>query len=213
MTHRMEPFFSMWLKELTSLRKMGQRIEPFLNTTHRIEFFLISLKELNLFFLYDSQNWTLLFKMTHRIEPFSSTWLLEIEPFFQHWLVEIEPTCFEHDSENGTHLFNMTQRNEPFFHVSMNWSFFLNMTQRIELFLNMTQRTEFFFNVTRAPLLIVQLTPWRLDSWVSWIPIIPIEGKRIEPLFLIWLEELNFYSDPKSWICCSKCLKELNRFF
>ena len=85
--------------------------------TQRIEFWLIP-------FQSDSQNWTLLFNMTHSIESFFSTWLIEIEPFCSTWLIEIEPFF-------STWLIEI----EPFFStwlIEIEPFFFLNMTQRIE---------------------------------------------------------------------------------
>ena len=53
------------------------------------------------------------------IEPFFPTWLIEIEPVFPTWLKEIEPFF-------STWLWLIFD--------SKNWTFFLSMSQRIELF-------------------------------------------------------------------------------
>ena len=155
MTPRISFFFcEKWVKELNPFLNTTHRIEFFFNKPQRIEFvFLIWLTELNPSFQYDSQNWTHFFNMTHRNWTF----------FFQHWLVEIEPTCFEHDSENGTHFEIWLKEMNHF--VMCQWIELFSWTWLKELnFLNMTQRSKLFFNVTQ----------------------------RIEPLFLIRLEELNF---------------------
>ena len=98
----------------------------------------------NWFFEYNSQNWTLFFDMTYRIEPIFSTWLIEF--FFyknfdsQKWLIlsgkmtqRIEP-FFEYDSKNRTQ-----KKNQKFELFSKK-----KMTQRIEPSLNVTQKVEFF---------------------------------------------------------------------
>ena len=127
-------FQKIWLTELNLFlsKKMTQRIEPFINTTHRIElFFFIWPRRIEPFFFLNvtffkkkknSKNWTLFQKndsnklnifscLTQRIEP-SLTWLEELNLcFFQ-----------KNDSKNGN---------------------FLSMTQRIDSFLSVTQRIEF----------------------------------------------------------------------
>ena len=111
---------------------MTQRIEHFCSKmTQRIELFLIWLKELNPFFnttrriepfflQYDAENWSFLFlNMTQRIEPFFLNMTQRIEPFFSWiWLKELN---FFYDCK----LFEekMSQRIEPF-----------SVTQRIEFF-------------------------------------------------------------------------------
>ena len=103
----------------------------------RLNWTLFRSKELNILFEYDSQNWTLFWNVTQRIEPDfqkidSKNWSLftrrlkelnplhkmtqRIEPFFlKVWPSTIEP--FEkYDSKDWTLLFNMTQRIEPSFH-------------------------------------------------------------------------------------------------
>ena len=129
---------------------MTQRIEP--------SFFCTCLQELNLlFFVHDSKNWTFFFKFdsknwtlffwntTQRIEcdskncTFFPMWLKELN-FFLMWLKELNFFCnvtqkielffilltLFSDSMNWTFLF--------FEFYSKNWTFFLNMTPRIESF-------------------------------------------------------------------------------
>ena len=121
MTHRIElflirltelnPFSLNMTKELDSyFLNMKQGIEPFN--------FWIWLKELNflhmtqrmeLFFEYDSKNWTifLLRNMIHWKEPFFQTWLKELNPSVQHdsknWILH----SAQHDSQYWTLLFNI----------------------------------------------------------------------------------------------------------
>ena len=67
MTHRMEPFFSIWLKELNPFRNITQRTEPFSTydsknwTFFSIELFQYYSKDKN--FQYVLKSWTL-FDMT-----------------------------------------------------------------------------------------------------------------------------------------------------
>ena len=154
-------FFSQMTRRLElSFTNMSDRnrrnffflIEKKKKMTPRIDFLKISIKKLYfddsknwvLFFFEkhdsrnltifpcDSRNWTLLSNMTH------SNWIL----FFLTWLKELNP------------FWNMTQRVENFSWIfdsknwiffeydSKIWTFFLNVTHRIEFF--MTQRIEFF---------------------------------------------------------------------
>ena len=146
-TQRIEPFFCfeknnsndwsffIWLKELN----------PFLNMTHRIDFFFfeirIRLTELNLFsliwlffskesnnwnFQYDSKNWTSfyepLFNMTQRDEVFFQIDSKSCTHFFP-WLKEI--TLFlQNDAQNWILILSMTQRMEPLFfeYDAKNWT-------------------------------------------------------------------------------------------
>ena len=110
----LDPFSWIWLRELkiSWFFFMSPRIELFSKMTQRIEpFFLwIWRKELNLFslnvmsriwiFLYDAKNWTLLFNMTHSIEPFFSTWLKEWI-FFLIDSKKIEPCVKRKVSKSG----------------------------------------------------------------------------------------------------------------
>ena len=114
----LDPFSWIWLRELkiSWFFFMSPRIELFSKMTQRIEpFFLwIWRKELNLFslnvmsriwiFLYDAKNWTLLFNMTHSIEPFFSTWLKEWI-FFLIDSKKIEPCVKRKVSKSGTFFF------------------------------------------------------------------------------------------------------------
>ena len=84
---------------------MTQRIELFLSMTQRIEFFSKKIR-LTEFNLFSSN-------MTKELAFF-----------------------LEYDEKNWTLYFlNMTHRIKPFFKPVSNWTFFFNMTQRIELIL------------------------------------------------------------------------------
>ena len=110
MTHRIEPFFSIWFKELNFWKKMSQRIELFHgydsknntlfeNVTRRIELFF----ENTTLWIWP-ENWTPYFlNLTQRIEPLIS-WT---------WRQELSRLIFEYDSQNWTS--KMTQRIELFF--------------------------------------------------------------------------------------------------
>ena len=131
-TQRIELFSLIWLTELTFFM------------TLRIELFQLWLKEMNLVFKYDSIFF--LQKMTQKIECFffnisqrtDFSMTQRIGFFTMH---RIEPFLFS----------NMSQRSEPLFHIncflldSKSWTFFLNMTQRVEHFSNLTHRVELFF--------------------------------------------------------------------
>ena len=100
MTHRIEPFFSIWLKELNLLQNMTQKIEPL---------FKLWLEESNIFsielFQSDLKNWTLFwFDLKN--------WLF-LEDESNNW------TLFEHDSQICFFWKNITQRIEPFFWISL----------------------------------------------------------------------------------------------
>ena len=149
MTHRIEPFCSIWLKELNH-RTFSQwfkefnfliwleELNPFLKRPEKLTF-LVKMSqiirtlfepwftELNIHFeKYDSKNSTLLFNMTYRIKSLSSTWLIEIEPFFSTLLKELNPLRL-----------NMTLRFELF--SAKKWLKELNLgskkkPQKMELF-------------------------------------------------------------------------------
>ena len=178
MTHRMEPFFSIWLKELNPFRNITQRTEPFST--------------------YDSQNWT--FFSIELFEYDSNEWFFsicfeELNPF----LIWPKELTFGKMSQIFEPFLNMTQRIdffhtiqiiEPYFKIgSQNWIFwsyfknwvfffkkkktqrieriepFLDITQRIELFFveHMTQRTWTFFSQFDSKMIQI-LGPFSHDS-------------------------------------------------
>ena len=168
LAHRIEFFesFKYWVFFFEKKKTQRiERIEPFLDITQRIEFFLLNiwLKELNFFSQFDSKNCSFFFFMIQILGPFSHQ--------------RIEPSSLR-DSNTWTFLkifdskkWTLFFRTQSFFinkKNSQNWIFesdpqnwyifwiepfnFLNMTQRIEPFnfLNMTQRFEpFFQNITQ----------------------------------------------------------------
>ena len=110
MTHRMEPFFSIWLKELNPFRNITQRTEPFSTydsqnwTFFSIELFeydsnewifSICFEELNPFLIWPkkltfgkmSQIFEPFLNMTQRIDFFHTIQI--IEPYFENWLTEL----------------------------------------------------------------------------------------------------------------------------
>ena len=132
-------------------------------------------KELNLFFLYNSKDWT----FSSFLNPFSTIALND-------W------PCFEHDSQNWTFLFKMTQRIEHMTWLKVLIELFKNITQRIECFLNMTHRIEplffwiwlqeFFVNICfffQKKKKITDLNPFQHDS------------EKMNRISKIWLTELN----------------------
>ena len=194
-----------WLKELTTFLKIVlKELNPFENIGHRIE----------LFWKYDSQNWTRLSNMT---DFFFSTWLIEIEPFFSTWLKEIEPICSvtwriffffkiydsnkwiifgKHDSKNWT-LFEYDSQNWFFFFEK--WPIELNLFN--EPFFNMTQRIELLqwlkdFNFWKKLTQRIELFSWiwrkEVDLFFDseFYPLLNAT-QRFEPIFQTWLKELN----------------------
>ena len=113
-------FVKIWLKELNLFFSMTQRIE--------------------LFFWYDSKNWTLSDK-TRRIELFfcwirlnKLNLLLLTQKIEKNFQCDTKSFFHKHDSKHLT-FFNMTHRMEPFFSI---WLKELNSFQ------NITERTEPF---------------------------------------------------------------------
>ena len=191
MTQRIEPSFSIWLKELNPFLNKTHRIEPFfLNMIHRIEpSFQKWLKKLN--FLSEKELNPFLENMTQRFEPLFQEKLKELKLFLNQ---RIEPLFSD-----------MTQRIEPSF---------LNMSQWIELFFSlrlkkmsplikvcfkelnifcMTQRLErffFLFDVTQ------RIEPSFLHNSKTWA-------------FLTWLKLLVLFFD---WIFFFSSALELNHW-
>ena len=225
--------FTKWLKELN----------PFVNMTHRNfselqrkEFFLIKYasqnsknwtffsqisRRIELFEKHDSQNWTI-FHVTHGIEPFFPTWVIEIEPFFFTWLNELN-LFFEYDSKNWTFFLNFDAKN---------WTFFLDMTQRIDpslLNFDTNQRIEpfqkwlkefnfllelclkelnFFFEKMSRRNDFFQLTP-KLN-FLKWLKFFNMT-QRIE--LFVWFKELNFFFIVTQNFNFLKWLEELRPLF
>ena len=135
MTHRIEPFCSIWLKELNHWTfffndlknyffNLTRRIEPFFDMTWKIDFWKMS-QIIRTLFEHDSQNWIFILKnMTQRIPPFFSTWLTELN-LSSTWLIEIEPFFSTLLKELNPLFLNMTQRFELFSakkYDSKNWT-------------------------------------------------------------------------------------------
>ena len=125
MIHRIEPFFSTWLKELNLFFltclinfffcKKFKELNLLLSMTQRIEPFEHDSKNWT-FFEHDSQKWTLFFSITQRMEH------------LRVWLKELD--IFSFDSKNWTFCFTWLQ--EQNFFYSKNWTFFFsNLNQRI----------------------------------------------------------------------------------
>ena len=226
MTQRMEPFsfrsdsknwtlfLSMWLKELNFF-DMTQRIEPsFSHDSKTWPFFFknMTFKNWN-FWKYDSNNWSFLFCMTQRIEPFFSSVTQRMEPFLWIRLKELN-FFFLNKLLKELNLLKITQKIEPFFlqkkihrnkpskflnltqnNVSNNWTLFekdskdwtlfSNMTQRVELFFfwKKTQRIELFFYMTQ------RIEPFFFYDSNTWTCSKKIESKN-------WT---FFFLDAKNW--------------
>ena len=160
------------------------------------------LKKLNLFFFEKTQNWTLLFQITRRIEPFfqcdSKNWTLfliwfkellflimtqRIQLFLQSWSKELDFLWWLTDLNV---LENMSQRIEPFF--------FLNMIQRIEPFIIWLKELSLFSFLTQ-----------RIEPFFS-----SNMTQRIEPFFLNMTQRIpQFFFDitflwynSKNWLFC-----------
>ena len=132
--YELKPFFH-------TQKKGREEFNFFWNVTQRIEPFLMT-QRIDFFLNYDSQNWTFLFfKIWQRSEP-SCYMTRRIEPSFFHDSKELN--FLECDSRNWTFSLNMTQRIEPFVfskdwtlleYDSKNWTFFQKtLTLRIEPF-------------------------------------------------------------------------------
>ena len=207
MSHRIEHFFEHERIEPSFF--MTQRIEPIF--LERLNWTLFRSKELNILFEYDSQNWTLFWNVTQRIEPSFHKWLEDLNFLLQICLIEITffwkkkkkddsknwfseninqiiQTLFWWLKELSFFLTNMTHGTEPFFPCdSRNWTLLSNMTHSnwILLFFDMTQRIE--------PFLEYDSKSWKIfmSFWL----------KELN-LFWIWLENLNFFleCDSQNWI-------------
>ena len=190
--NEIEPFYSTLLKEIEPFsRKKTQRIELFLNkkTTQRIFF----KKKI------DSQNSTFFFlKMTHRIEPFFF-FTQRIEPFYFIKNISIEllilkitqriESFFSWLKELNffpvwlTELFFSNHRIELFFEYdSQKWTYFLNMTQRIEPF-------NFWKWLTELNLLF------------SWLEELSFSSNDSKNWTYFWMTQKNWtsWNDSKKW--------------
>ena len=198
LTQRIEPFLSLkriepsssfsWRKELNPF--FGDSIEHFsdpknwtffLNTTHRIELFFWNVTQRieQDFQKFDSKNWTL-FTRRQRIEPSSQNdtknWTL-----LWTWLTE---TFLNYNSKN---FFLMKYDSQN----SKNWTFFSQMSQRIEL----SEEKHYSQNWTW----VIEIEPF----FFTWL-------KELNLFFWLWLKELNFFDyDSKNWTF-DYWLKELN---
>ena len=213
MTQRIELFFECDSKFFLKKNKKKQKALS-------IELFFFLLQELNRCEKNDSQNWTLLFDITQRNWTLFIIWLQKLNFFI--WL-----------KEWNLFFSNMTPRNELFFKIwltklnffwiwltelnfffeydSQNWTFFLNMTHRIELFFSDTTQiielffwydsknwTPFFDKTQRIELLFVEndSTNWTLFHWLKELEFLQCDTKsffhkhdsRHLTLLKIWLK-------------------------
>ena len=205
MTPRIEFFWKKWFKEkkiFLEKKKNSKNWTFFM--TQRIESFFLVKK-------IDTLNWTLLFNMTHRIEPFFSTWLKELNFFFE-----------QYDSKNCTFLCKIWLNLLNLFaqYGSKNWTLSYEKTQRIELFIYHDSQNWTFFNLTHRiqPFFSTRVisTNWTFSVWLMELNLLFMN------LFSIWLKEMNsFQYDSKKWTrfnmtqrteLVSIWLKELNLF-
>ena len=183
----MNPKFIFFKKKLISSQKKTQRIEPFRNMTHRIEFFetkkthriepFFSLTEVNPSFQHESQYWTLLFNMTQRMIFF---WLTQ-----KNWI-----EFLEYDSKNWARIFSkMTRRIELFLEE---WLKELNLVSKEK-----SQRVQLFFDYEVKNCFL---------SFSTWLEELN--------LFLICLKELSLFLeyDAQNWTFFSIWLKEFWTF-
>ena len=156
---------------------MTQRIKPFLSMTQRIEL---------LFF----------WKMTQRIEPFYEPffnmtqriellqWLKDFN-FWKSWRRELN---FSWIWRKEVDLFLDSEFLPTFERDSKIWTYFSNMTQRIEPIFSVTQRISIFSKFFDSKNKYI--------FWKVWL-------KEMNPIFRIWLKELSlFFSNltQKNWI-------------
>ena len=188
MTQRIEHMT--WLKVLIELLKnITQRIECFLNMTHRIEplFFWIWLQELNFLsiFVFFFQK-----KKIHRFEPFS-TWLRENEPDFQNLTHRIEPSS-QKDSKNWTLKDYLIPTTKPSYD-SWNWTLFCFWIEEIKpsfskLWFKLLDL--FWTELTELNTLKIWLTEYD-PLWKIWL-------KEFEPFFSTWVKENDSIFDHDS---------------
>ena len=170
MTHRIEPFCSIWLKELNH-----RTFSKWFNELN----FLIWLEELNPFLIWpekltffenESNNsnpfWTWFTELNIHFEkyPFFSALLKELNRLFLNMTLRFELfSAKKYDSKNWTLGRKKT---------SKKWNSFSNMTQRIELFLQFdTKNSTFFqFDSKNWTLLVFQYGSinWTMDPNMPW---------------------------------------------
>ena len=190
MTQRIEAFcvwVQNWIlkkKKKNHHPKMTQRIEPFRNMTHRIDFWNEK----------DSLNGTLLF--TDRSEPFFSTWLTVLNPSFNmtqrmnfFWLTQ---------KKNWTLCQKKSQRVELFFSAVKNcfFSFSIWLEELITFFSICLKELNFFS----------WIWPTELNLFSIWL-------KEFWTFQKLWLSELNPHrkkNDSKNVLKAKKWLNELN---
>ena len=172
--------------------------------------------------------------MTQRIELFLKMWLKELRFFF---IMTQRIDFCRHESQNWT-LFlrltefnlslNMTHRIElSFQYDSQTWTFFFNMTHRLELFLFQydSQNWTFSFSIWPTELMphfeyefnpfSMCLKEFNLFSWLKEFNLLFHMTQRIEPFFQKYdLQELNLLRNMTQRIGRFLVwLKELNFFF
>ena len=213
MTHRMEPFFSIWLKELN----------PFQYYSKNWTLFNKWLEELNIFSTRTFSIWLKRWKFSFLI------W--RVEPTFL-WFTDL--TFIDEMSQIFEPFLNMTQRIELFSSVSHNWALFFNWLtewnflklllelilqknseriERIELWKNWKNWTllgyhskdwTFFVeNMTQRTFFFAQFD-WKncsfLFSWLQYLDLFHMT-QRIEPSFLRDSNTWTFLKtfDSKKW--------------
>ena len=202
MTHRMEPFFSIWLKELNPFRNITQRTEPFST--------------------YDSKNWTFfsieLFQYYSKDKNFSICFE-ELNPFLI-WPKEL--TFWKNESNIWT-LFEHDSKNWFFSYDSNNWALFWKLAHRIEFF-EVILSIEFFFFKKKTQR-IERIEPFLEITQRIELFFVENMTQRIELFFSIWLKELlqpfffmiqilgPFSHDSKNWTFLFTWLKYLNFFW
>ena len=192
-------FFLIWLKELCFLTWL-KGLNSLLKLTQKgWTFFLLNMTQwIEPLFEYDSQNWTSFLSMTQRIWIFFLKMTQRNEPIrkkrWNNW------TAFCYDSKNWNFFFKKRLKQMSFWvwltgieHFFLN---FFKMTQRVEpfVFLKMSHRIELFFFFFFKMLKELNLSfIWTIFYMTQWIEFFLNLTRRVEPFFLIWLKELDFF--------------------
>ena len=165
MTQRIEHLFSKMTQRIQLFLIWLKELNPFFNTTRRIEPFFLQ---------YDAENWSfcswiwrrelnlLFLNMTQRIEPFfleydskSWTFFMTVSFLKKKWVKELN--LFQYDSKNWISyyaFFNTTHRIEPWFywiqHTELNLFFtwlklFLVWLKELNLFVEYDSKNRTFF--------------------------------------------------------------------
>ena len=230
MTHRIEPFFSTWLKEIEPLKKYDSKSFFFfwknINMTQSMNWSLwkIWLQELNPFKIWLTELNFL--KMTLRIEPFS-IWFKELNPSFAKkkthrveyeskglnpfWICLKELFPFLWNMSPRIVLFNMIQRIEPFF-CKKKRLIGLNMNQKDWTLFEYDSKnwTFFFWNKIYDPKNWTHFQ--KKNDSKNWTLFEKYESKNTT--FLTWITEFNLFLDEsKNWTFYLNVTKELNFFF